>query len=254
MQISESVFIITGASEGLGCVLARMLYEHGARLSLNDLQEPAHSADHSKREIWTVGDIAQPETRERLWQRTLEQFGRVDALINNAGVGLYSEAWRTPEQQLRRMFEVNVFGALAMIQLAVPRMIEQGVGMIVNICSVSARVALPWATGYSASKAALALFSDGLRRELRGRGIHVMTVYPGIIRTRFRDHVLSGRPPGPVLDIDHSVSAERVARAVVRGMKRRSRSVTVPASGWLFMAADFLASPAIDRFVARLFR
>ncbi len=147
------------------------------------------------------------------------------------------------------MFETNVFAALGVVQLAVPHMKELRSGTIVNIGSVGGRVTLPWASMYSATKYALHSVNDGLRRELAPHGIHVMLVCPGIVDTKFRDHVLSGHAPERVTNIRRVVSPDRVAEAIARGVERGSRVVYVPRIGRLFVALDFVLPRVMDFYL-----
>jgi len=113
-------------------------------------------------------------------QRTLNSYGRIDVLMNNAGVGLYAVPTEVPAASFSRLLDVNVVAPLALTQLVVAAMREQGSGTIVNVSSVAGTVALPWAAAYSASKSALHALHDSLRIELRGSPIHLIKVCPGI--------------------------------------------------------------------------
>src|SRR5260370_27057464 len=115
----------------------------------------------------TSGDITLDETRRNLVARTIEKFGDIDILINNAGMGLYGPAWNTPLDDARRLFELNVFAPLALTQLVVPYMQERRRGLIVNISSIAGKVTLPWFTLYSVTKFALGSLTEGLLIELK---------------------------------------------------------------------------------------
>src|ERR1019366_4580300 len=104
----------------------------------------------------------------------------------NAGVGLYAPAGEATLRQTRAMFELNFFTVLALSQLVIPAMRKQRAGTIVNVSSIAGKVPLPWFTLYSASKYALCALTDGMRMELRGDGIHTITVCPGYVRTDFQ--------------------------------------------------------------------
>ena len=126
-----------------------------------------------------------------------------------------------------------------LVQLARPYLRESGDGFIVNIGSVGGWVTLPWATMYCASKYAMHALSEGLYRELRGEGIHVMLTVPGIIQTNFRDNVLSGTPPPRVEQIRYVIAPEDLARAVVEGIARRRRTVVLPKVARLFAFLNY---------------
>lgn len=143
---------------------------------------------------------------------------------------------------VRRLFDVNVFAALALAQLVAPVLRRNHAGFIVNIGSVGGKVSLPWAAIYCASKFALHAINDSLRRELSTDD----KVCPGIVETHFREHVLSGGAPDPVSDIRRTVSPASVAEEVVRGIERGSRTVYVPRSGKLFTSLDELSSRTME--------
>jgi short-subunit dehydrogenase len=186
-------------------------------------------------------------------ERTLERFGAVDILINNAGVGLYTPAWRAPLPLVRQMFEINFFAALDMIQQVVPQMRRQRSGAIVNVGSIAGKVTLPWLTLYSASKYALGALGDGLRMELAQDGIQVTTVCPGHVTTDFTEHALEGRPPEAVVRAQRFViSAGACAEAIARGVERGARTVMAPRIGWVFVALERLIPSLVDAQMARM--
>ena len=118
--------------------------------------------------------------------------------------------------------------------------------------SVGGFVSLPWAAGYSASKAALHSFHDSLRRELRGGPVHVLNVCPGIVDTRFREHALAGSAPAAVRQLRWVVSPQAVARRILRAIDRRSTTVFIPRIGALFALAGLVAPGLMDIFLSRL--
>ena len=253
MEIDRKVVLITGASEGIGAACANAFGRRGARLSLAARSLEKLRQQGGEESVVTAGDITEPEVRERVVQRTLERFGSIDILVNNAGVGLYAPAWRAPLDQVRELFELNLFAALAMIQLVVPAMKRQKGGMIVNVSSIAGKVPLPWFTLYSASKYALGCLSDGLRRELKAGGIQVITVCPGYVNTAFQDHVLVGRPPEALArGRRFAISAEQCAEAIARGVERNARTVVTPRIGWLLIALERLFPSLVDSQIARI--
>ena len=188
--------------------------------------------------------------------RTIERFGAIDVLINNAGMGMYAPSWSAPMADVRRMFELNLFAPLALAQLVVPHMRDRRSGTIVNVGSIAGKVTLPWFTLYSASKYALGSWTDGLRMELQPYGIHAMAVCPGYVKTGFQQHVLAGRPPEKVLQgKKFAITAARCARAILRGVGvTRARTVVTPATGWLFILAERLAPSFVDARMAAIYR
>ena len=255
MDIEGKVILITGASEGIGAACATAFRARGARLSLTARSEEKLRAVGAADALITAGDITDEETRRIVVDRTLERYGAVDVLVNNAGMGMYVPSWRAPMAETRRLFELNLFAPLALTQLVVPQMRARRSGAIVNISSVAGKVTLPWFTLYSASKYALGSWTDGLRMELKADGIHTMTVCPGYVKTGFQSHVLAGRPPEKVLQGKRfAITAEACARAVVRGVERNARTVVTPAGGWLFILAERLFPSFVDARMAAVNR
>ena len=246
---NEKVVLITGASEGIGASCAKLIGQRGARLSLTALPSDDFKNEDSGSRILTPGDITSAATRNKIVERTIDRFGRIDVLINNAGVGQYGYPTEVDTEISKRIFDVNVFSALALTQLVVPHMRARKAGTIVNIGSVGGKVSLPWAVMYCATKWALHCVDDSLHRELQGTGIRVMKVCPGIVDTKFRDHVLAGTAPGKVEDIRRIVSPDQVATAVMKGVERRKRTVFVPKIGFLFTSLDFFAPGVMDWYL-----
>lgn len=249
---NDKVVLITGASEGIGAGCARLLAQRGARLVLTAL--PSESFERQESESCVIpGDITSHEVRIEVVERAMARFGRIDVLINNVGVGQYGYPTEVDTEISKRMFDINVFSPLALTQLVVPHMRARGSGVIVNLGSVGGKVSLPWAVMYCATKWAVHCIDDSLHRELQGTGIRVMKVCPGIVDTRFREHVLAGAAPGRVEDIRRVVSADAVAGAIVRGLERGKRTVFVPKIGAVFTALDFFAPRVMDWYLRRKF-
>jgi short-subunit dehydrogenase len=132
-------------------------------------------------------DVSKEADCERVVQTILDEQGRIDVLVNNAGIGLHGSVEETPLDQARNLFEINVFGAARLIQLVLPSMREHGTGMIVNISSIGGEIALPLGAWYYASKHAFEALSDSLRQEVKRFGIDVVIIQPGIIKTDFEN-------------------------------------------------------------------
>jgi short-subunit dehydrogenase len=246
---NEKVVLITGASQGIGASCARLIGQRGAKLSLTALPGDGFEDEESDSRIAVAGDITSAATRARVVERTMARFGRIDILINNAGVGQYGYPTEVDTEISKRMFDINVFSALALTQLVLPPMRTRKSGTIVNIGSVGGKVSLPWAVMYCATKWALHCVDDSLHRELEGTGIRVMKVCPGIVDTKFRDHVLAGTAPDQVENIRRVVSPDQVAAAIIRGVERGKRTVFVPRIGFVFTSLDFLAPRIMDWYL-----
>jgi NAD(P)-dependent dehydrogenase (short-subunit alcohol dehydrogenase family) len=192
-RLKGQVVIVTGASSGLGEASARMLAGKGASLVLaarrgQRLQAlAAQIAAAGAHTLPVAADVRSPEGRERLVRETMSAFGRIDALVNNAGYGQRGPVETVPVEAIRSNFETNVFSLVALSQLVIPIMRRQGGGRIVNMGSVAGRIARPYSTVYDATKHALEALSDGMRFELAQFGIKVVLIEPGFILTEFTE-------------------------------------------------------------------
>jgi short-subunit dehydrogenase len=255
MKIDGKVVLITGASQGIGAACARELRSRGARLSLTARSEDKLKEVADADAVVTAGDLMNASVRNRVVERTVERFGRIDILINNAGIGLYAPAWKAPLDEAHAMFELNFFAPLAMIQLVTPHMRERRSGMIVNIGSIAGKVTLPWFTLYSATKFALGALTDGLRMELAGDGILTMVVCPGYVMTDFQMHALVGQAPDRLLKgRKFAITPEQCAEAVARGVERDARTVVTPRSGWALIALQRLFPTLVERQMRKIYR
>jgi short-subunit dehydrogenase len=250
MHLNGKVVLITGASEGIGAACATVFGRRGGQLSLVARKFQGTTAGG----LITTGDLTDPAVRAAVVERTVERYGRIDVLVNNAGVGLYEPAHVADLVTARRMFELNFFAALDMIQLVSPYMKKARSGTIVNVSSIAGKVTLPWFTLYSASKSALCALTDGIRTELSRDGIHAMSVCPGYVQTGFQQHVLEGRPPELMGRLRAwAITAEECAEALVRGVERGARTVVTPRSGWLLIGLARLVPSLVEKQLANIY-
>jgi short-subunit dehydrogenase len=249
MNCRDKVVMISGAREGIGAACAREFLKQGARLSLIDISsEPPEYDDGGA--LWTIGDVTDPLVRQKAVASTIQKLGPVDILINNAGIGLYSSASMTPAAFAERMFAVNVSAAVGLTGLVVPGMRARRAGAIINIESIGGLVSLPWAAMYCATKHALHAYTRSLDHELRRDGIFVMSVIPGIVETRFREHVLGGSVPGGVAALKGAIDPRDLATAIMRGLIAEKHSVFKPLIGRLFWAIE-LCFPGLMHLYVR---
>jgi short-subunit dehydrogenase len=199
------------------------------------------------------GDVTSQDIREEAVERTYRRYGRIDLLINSAGIGLYAPPTDVTIQMFSRVMQVNVFAPLALAQLVIPIMKDQSGGTIVTIGSVAGAVALPWAAAYSASKFAVHAVHDSLRRQLRGDCIHLIKVCPGIVNTQFRQNVLAGAVPAAVKSIQRVVSPDLVAERILSAIRHRRRTVYVPRIGLAFTTLGVIAPYLMDWYLSRFF-
>jgi len=233
MEMDGKVAVVTGASMGIGEATAKIFADHGARVVL--LSRDASRAEaarlrvgHTDRTLALACDVRHREEIDRALALTLQHFGRVDAWVNNAGVGIRDSVAAMEPPAVRALFDTNFFGAIACMQAVVPAMRKQGGGTIVNISSVAGHISVPFMSLYSASKFALNALGKGARLELQRDNIHVLTVCPGYVNTDFGAHLVASRRGNLRPESVRGIAAERVARAAYRGYRKRKREVIVP--------------------------
>ena len=233
MRLQDRTVIVTGASSGIGRQTAIAFAHAGANLVLASRNEAALNdvaaeiAPFVRRVSVIPTDVTQQAAVEEMVEQAASELGSIDILVNNAGVGLNALLAEGSMTNIRRLFEVNVFGALHCIQAVVPYMKRQRNGQIINVSSVAGKIATPRNGAYAATKFALTAISDALRLELADYGIAVTTVFPGITDTSFGENVLREVDVPPVPGIVRGVSARRVANAIVRAARWENREVYI---------------------------
>jgi short-subunit dehydrogenase len=254
MEIRQKVVLITGASAGIGAACVGAFRKRGALISLTARSREKLEKLAGSEGLVTAGNLMEPATRERVIQSTLDRFGRIDILINNAGVGMYAPTADAPLADVRELFELNLFTPLATIQLAAPQMRKQHGGMIVNVGSIAGKLTLPWLTLYSASKYALGSLGDGLRIELQRDGVHVMTVCPGYVQTAFQANALGAKPPEAIgRSRRFAITAEECAEAIARGVERNARTIVTPRTGWVFIGLARVFPGIVDAQLRKIY-
>jgi uncharacterized protein len=254
--MKDKRILLTGASSGVGLALARALARKGAVLGL-----AARSGDRLERlaaEIVEAGgrepaalqvDLSRRGAAEELADRADLALGRVDVLINNAGVSFHGQQWVAGDcEEARELYETNYWSPMALIRKLVPAMRERGAGAVVNVTSMVQVSPFPALGHYCSSKAALALATETLRMELRGSGVRVLEVPFGVLDTpgSFENRNLPGAArwleSGPV------GSAEGAARRVIAALEGNRERVIYPRA-----VAIGYAFPGLARRFARRF-
>lgn len=195
---NKRVCIITGASSGIGAALARELNQRGARVVLFARREDRLQALAGRFDdvLVVVGDVGHAADRQRIIDATLERFGRIDCLINNAGRGDGAPGFASlTAAQIESVMAVNLLGAMQLTHAALPHLLENRAGLIINVSSPMAFVALQRHSLYNTSKAGLSAFSLSLLRELKGHGVHVMDLRPGFTRSGMIDAAAEANLP-----------------------------------------------------------
>jgi NAD(P)-dependent dehydrogenase (short-subunit alcohol dehydrogenase family) len=185
--VSKTV-LITGASSGIGAATAQYFVRKGWNVSAT-MRSPQRAGDWTKvgNVICPRLDVTLPETIDSAVGATLERFGRIDVLINNAGYALMGPIEGITAAQLEHQFQTNVFGLVSTIQRVLPILRQQGSGTIVNVASIGGRLAFPFASSYHGTKWAVEGLSESMRYELARFNIKVKIIEPGGIKTNFID-------------------------------------------------------------------
>lgn len=218
MDIKNKVVIVTGASKGIGRAAAKLLAAHGAQVVLAARSEEQLAA--LEREIpgsyRLTTDLRKPEDIHNLIQKTLEKFGRIDLLVNNAGQGMYGSVEHADIAGYRAIMELNVMAVLAAMQEVIPVMRKQGGGMILNVSSRVSKSYFPNLGPYASTKYALNALSLTARAELAPDHIIVSVLHPKMTATDFGKNASGGHPdivalyknPARAMEVD---SPEKVA-------------------------------------------
>lgn len=219
-DLKGTVAAITGASSGIGAASARALAAEGVSLVLGArrvkrLEEIAGDVDSAVTVVEM--DVRNPEDATRLVEEAYNRFGRLDALVANAGIGAYGGIMDLTDEQLEEMMDTNVAGTVWPIRAAVPGFVEAGEGDIVIVASVAGLRGAADEAVYAATKFAQVGLAGALDRELREKGIRVSTLCPGGVATEFA--MGAGRTPG-MAGLDEMMRPEDIAAAVVAVLKQ----------------------------------
>jgi NAD(P)-dependent dehydrogenase (short-subunit alcohol dehydrogenase family) len=262
----ESVVLITGCSSGIGAATARRFRDadwtvYATSRDTDDLAALADAGCH----IDSL-DVTVPDDIERVVDRIVDEQGRLDCLVNNAGFGQYGAVEDVPTERLHAQFDVNVYGPHRLLRAVLPHMRAQGRGTIVNVSSVVARIAFALGGPYCASKHALDALSEALRQELDGTGVSVVNVEPGPVDTGFVeradaetdvlkrtdayadlyrvfDDLKTASGGGPA-----AIPPERVANRIVSAAERSKPPARVPVGLFarVLLATRWLPTPVRD--------
>jgi NADP-dependent 3-hydroxy acid dehydrogenase YdfG len=178
--------MITGCSSGIGRATANLFQQKGWNV-VATMRTPQREQELTKREnvLVTALDVTKPESIESAVNAALTRFGRIDVLVNNAGFGAYGPLEATKAESIRREFDTNVLGMLAMTKAVIPHLRANKQGVIVNIASMGGRVAFPLGALYHGTKFAVEGLSEALSYEMAAIGVRVKIVEPGMIDTGF---------------------------------------------------------------------
>ena len=239
-----STVLITGASQGIGRAIASHFARHGYNVVLAARQpdrlfqaaEELQAAHHSVLAVPT--DVREADQVNALVQKTLEQFGQVDVLVNNAGIYISGPTEHFSLDDWHQAIDTNLWGYLHTIHALLPHFVARGAGTIVNIGSIGGKVPLPYLVPYTTSKFAITGLTKALRTELAPKGIHVCGIYPNLIKTSFLERaIFSGqdaaeaearrRQVEKTLQVPLIEKPEDVAQAVWSAVQHRRGDVVV---------------------------
>src|ERR687894_168139 len=272
MNVSKAV-LITGCSSGIGWATAKHLSGVGWRVyaTARDVDKIAPLADSGCRLL--ALDVTDEDSMASAVEEVEREEGAVGVLVNNAGYSQSGAVEAVSMDKVRRQFETNVFGLVRMCQLVLPGMRRQGFGRIVNLSSMGGKLTFPGGGFYHATKHAVEAISDALRFEVRGFGVEVVVIEPGIIRTGFADAAVDSMGEdgsGPYAGFDSGVARatrdnyergplarlgggpEAVAETIERAISAtppRGRYTVTPSAKLLILARQILPDRAWDGLV-----
>jgi NADP-dependent 3-hydroxy acid dehydrogenase YdfG len=227
-ELAGAVVIVTGASSGIGAATARLLYAAGAHpvLAARRADRLAALSGELGGALAVAADVTDRGDIRRIAVAALDRHGRIDALVNNAGASLHFPLDRLDPEAFARALDLNVVSVLAMTQAVLPAMRAQGSGNVVNVSSGTTRLAPPGVGGYAATKAAVNMLTEVMRKELAGEGIAVSLVVPSITATEFAGGRFLRGDPAPPGMVAHS--AEYVGRIILRALRTGEASIDIP--------------------------
>ncbi len=259
----DKAIIVTGASSGIGRALARRLADQGAWIALaaRDAQRLDALAGECRQRggkaVAVPTDVTDEARCKTLIERAVAEFGRLDMLINNAGIGATGLLEELPDLTVfRQVMDVNFYGTVYCTYYAVKHL-KQTQGRIVNISSLGGKSPLPYNTNYIASKYAVHGFSDSLRMELAKAGVSITVICPSWVVTEFHERLMDtdGKPRGPkgrAIYSDKTMTADQCAAITLKAAARRKREVLM-GPGWLAVWMRLIAPGLVDKITVEMF-
>ena len=258
-DMNKKVAVVTGARSGIGRETALMLSKEGYKVYDFSRHDGALNGV-----IHITADVTDTVSIQKAFSAVLEKEKRLDLLVTCAGMGVSGAVEFSPENEMRRQFEVNLFGTINTVQAIIPFMRKAGHGRIICISSVAGVYSIPYQTYYSASKAAINSFVDGLTNELRQFGVSICAVMPGDIKTGFTDarhkvcdgdDIYGGRISKSVASMEkderNGMSPEQMADFIVK-IAEKKRIKPLYTAGAMYKALVFLSRILTHNAVVRL--
>lgn len=251
----DKVFIITGGSSGIGKALAHLALQQGAKVAVcaRNLEKlkTAYPAFEEEKLFLYQADVSQKTDCKCFVDATLQKWGKIDWLINNAGISMRALFAETDLAVIESLMKINFWGTVYMTKFALPEITKQK-GGVVGISSIAGYRGLPGRAGYSASKFAMQGFLETLRTELLYTGVHVMWAAPGFTSSNIRNTALASdghSQKETPLDENKLMSAEKCAAIILTGMKNRKRTVILTAQGKATVWMNKLFPKWMDKMV-----
>ena len=225
-KLGNRVAIITGASRGLGPYMARALSAEGMRLvlaarSLPELEAVAAEINGAGgKAIAVQTDVLSADDRRRLVETARAEYGRIDVLVNNAGIELTAHFEDQPEEEIASVIDVNLTSAMLLARLVTPIMLEKKSGHVVNVASLAGKVPVPFSIPYAASKAGMIGFTESYRSEFRKRGLSASVICPTFVSDAGMYQEMQDRAGVKANFLTGVVSPEKVAKDVVKAIRR----------------------------------
>jgi NAD(P)-dependent dehydrogenase (short-subunit alcohol dehydrogenase family) len=214
---TQKVWLITGAARGLGFEIAKTVLAAGDKVVAtvrSNAEKLAAELNNENLHVVTLDVVNEAQTKEAVAE-ALATFGKIDILLNNAGFGLLSGVEEGSDEQVRKMFDTNVFGSLNMIRSVAPHLRQQRSGHIINISSIGGLVASAGWGLYNSTKFAVEGFTEALYKELKPLGVHVTVIEPGYFRTNFLDSSSLNQSENIIADYADTVGKTRLHAAEV---------------------------------------
>ena len=251
--MKNKVVIITGASSGIGKALALELARRGAKLVLasrTPVNQPGFSGDHPEI-LFVKTDVTREEDCKNLINQTIEKFGRIDILINNAGISMRALFEDVDLNVIRKLMDTNFWGTVYCSKFALPYLLLSH-GSLVGVSSVAGYKGLPGRTGYSASKFAMQGFLEVVRIENMKKNLHVLIACPGFTASNIRNVALSkdGSAQGETpLDESMLMTAESVAAHIIHAIEKRKDRIVLTTTGRMTVLLNKFFPKFMDRMV-----
>lgn len=210
---NKGVALVTGASSGIGLVTAKALVNAGYRVFGTSRKSVADTQGITM----LICDVTDEASVQALIAEIIRQAGRIDLVVNNAGIGLLGGAEESSMAQAQRLFDVNVFGVARVVNAVLPIMRNQRSGRIINMSSILGIIPSPYNAFYASTKHALEGYSESLDHEVRAFGIRVVLVQPGVTRTSFEENLTRADQPLPVYQPERVRSEDLMRTWVEKG-------------------------------------